>query len=237
MIHYVPCSGGKDSTALLLRLLELGEPNIEPVITPTGDELPEMEEHWAKIEALIGTKITRIACPSLFDLIDTFQALPNWRMRWCTRMIKIVPFQAFVSAHKPCIISVGLRADEPDELRSGMEMEGDTTGIIQRYPLREWGWGFKEVMQYLNGRGIKIPKRTDCGMCFFQRLPEWYALWQNYPLHYAKYEAMEERIGHTLRSDGRDTWPAPLKGLRQEFERGRVPKERQRKETCRVCSL
>lgn len=234
--HFVPCSGGKDSTALLLRLIELEPEGVQPVITPTEDELPEMEAHWLKLEQLTGKTFTRIQCPSLMDLIDKFEALPNYRMRWCTRLIKIVPFEAFIKAQGLCVVSVGLRFDEPSEVRSGMEM--DLSEVTQRFPLREWGWRLKDVVDYLKARGVTVPKRTDCGCCFFQRIHEWHSLWQEHPERWTRYEALEARIGHTFRSPHRDSWPAALKDMRAEFERGRKPlKRKEPTEICRACSL
>lgn len=50
-VNVVALSGGKDSTALALRLREV-EPDTETLylITPTGDELPPMLEHWKRLE-------------------------------------------------------------------------------------------------------------------------------------------------------------------------------------------
>lgn len=110
--------------------------------------------------------------------------------------------------------------------------------IEQRFPLRELGWGVTEVWAYLDEKGILIPKRTDCMRCFFQRLIEWYELWRDYPEKWAEIEAEEAFYGHTYRSEQRDSWPAALKDLREEFEKGRIPKDtRDRKIMCRVCSL
>ena len=51
--HIVGLSGGKDSTALAIRLKELNpDANYLYVCTPTGDELPEMETHWNNLECI-----------------------------------------------------------------------------------------------------------------------------------------------------------------------------------------
>ena len=53
--HVVGLSGGKDSTAMALRLVELNPTTPYTFIcTPTGDELPEMEAHWKLCEGLLG---------------------------------------------------------------------------------------------------------------------------------------------------------------------------------------
>lgn len=240
--HIVALSGGKDSTAMALALAEKEPRDYEYVITPTGNELDEMFEHWKKLKCLLGN-LTVLAETSLDSLIKSQNALPNWRMRWCTRILKIQPFQAYVLKRAPATIYVGLRADEPADKRRGA-IYGDLP-VEQRYPLREWGWGLKEVLGYLEPRGIKIPARTDCACCFFQTLAEWWYLWKYNRDKWDESEAYEEMTGHTFRSEQRDTWPAALKELRGEFERGRVPRGvslqsdlfAQRPMMCRICAL
>ena len=58
--NVVSLSGGKDSTAMLLMLLERGEPVADVVFFDTGWEFPEMYEHLAKLETFTGLKITRL---------------------------------------------------------------------------------------------------------------------------------------------------------------------------------
>lgn len=208
------------------------------VCTPTGDELPEMFEHWVKLGKLLGKPILPVTHRlDLNGLIAEQNALPNYRMRWCTRMLKIEPYRLWLAANTPCVSYVGLRADE--EGRAG-GIYDDIPDVTTRLPLREIGWGEGDVWDYLDKKGVKIPARTDCARCFFQRLYEWHALWLNHPEVYAHAERQEKEIGHTFRSDGRDTWPASLEGLRLEFEKGRVPKPRGealKRLQCRSCTL
>jgi PP-loop superfamily ATP-utilizing enzyme len=235
-------SGGKDSTALALRLAGLGE-DYTLLFTPTGDELPECLEHIARVVTLTGRPLVVRSCGrSLYGLIDGYEALPNNRQRWCTRQLKIEPAKAYLLEHPGSVLLVGLRADE--EHREGMWGEFAS----YRYPLREWGWGLQEVWGYLDARAVKVPDRTDCAVCYDQRLSEWYRLWKEHPDRYARAEGLEARTGHTFRSPSRDTWPAALKDLRAEFERGRklrgiVPLplfatyDTPARDRCRVCSM
>ena len=130
---------------------------------------------------------------------------------------------------------MGLRADE--ERREG----GDYSAVIgaeMRFPLREWGWGIADVFAYLASVGQTIPMRTDCARCFYQTLPEWHALWTQHPDIYFEAAQQEVTYGHTFRSPQRDTWPAGLMELANEFASGRVPKPRRDKHAemkCRVC--
>lgn len=234
MKHIVALSGGKDSTALALRLQEAEPQEYTFICTPTGDELPEMVEHWTKLETLLGAPLLRITNETLEYWITKFQALPNWRQRWCTRLLKIEPTKAYLAANLPATLYVGLRADEP--MREG----GIYEGADQRFPLREWGWGLSEVTEYLRERGVIIPRRTDCARCYGQRLIEWKRLWRDAFDIYADAARQEEKYGATFRSPGRDTWPASLAGLAEEFKRGRKvrgEKDDTDFDVCRACSL
>lgn len=241
MKHVVALSGGKDSSCLALRLRET-EPTIdfEFVCTPTGDEPPEMFAHWRHLGDILGKPIIPIMGGTLASLIQKQNALPNWRQRWCTRMLKIEPYAAWLTRQGEVTSYVGLRADEPE--REGGDYL-DIPGVVMRFPLREWGWGLAEVLGYLKDRKITIPKRTDCLKCFYQRLIEWYEFWRDHKESWAEGERMEEATGHTFRSPGRDTWPASMEGLRKRFESGDVPKDTRKSSDplaemqCRVCRL
>jgi 3'-phosphoadenosine 5'-phosphosulfate sulfotransferase (PAPS reductase)/FAD synthetase len=244
-LHVVGLSGGKDSTALALALLDREPREYAYVCTPTGDELPEMEAHWNRLAELLGQPLVRLSSgKTLNSLIEKYGALPNWRQRWCTRELKIEPYRKWLTEQartRDVVSYIGLRADEED--REGVnyanELDLFARKIVSRFPLREWGWGLAEVWDYLDERGVAIPARTDCGKCYAQQLIQWRDLLFKHPDRYAEAEKQEADTGHTFRSPGRDTWPAALKDLRKEFERGRPLRERkdERGKVCRVCSL
>lgn len=242
LAHVVALSGGKDSTAMALRLSETESGPFTFVCTPTGDELPEMVAHWRRLESLLSAPLLMLEYPGgLKALCKSEGALPNHRMRFCTRILKLAPFRRFMQEASPCTAYVGLRADEDDREGHGGDLAPG--GVArQRFPLREWGWGEEEVWSYLNSRGIVIPERTDCARCFYQRIGEWWNLWRQHPEIWADAEREEVDCGHTYRSPGRDTWPVALKDLRAVFETGRKPDVslrmmETRKGMCRACTL
>lgn len=233
MKHVVALSGGADSTAMSLRLKEL-HPEIEYefVYTPTGDELPPMEAHWKNLSNIIGP-IKKLSTLTLFDVIEKKKAIPNFRMRFCTEVIKIKPFLKYMETlPKGSIMYVGLRGDE--EARTGLYTDEEDTFSVS-YPMREWKWTRKDVENYLSCRGISIPERTDCGACFYQRLEEWKELNDKYPDRYDKYIELEEKYGHTFRSPKRDTWAVSLKDLREEFKKRSLRKNK-KKDRDLMCS-
>lgn len=223
MKHIVALSGGKDSTAMALRLAEVEPRDYIYVCTPTGDESSDMLHHWKTLGELLGKPLIQLTrshddgrTMTLDSLIEHFKALPNSRQRWCTRMLKIEPMIAFLKAHAPAVQYVGLRADE--EERKGIyseEVESD-------FPLRRFGWGIKRVTDYLRHRGIRIPKRTDCLKCYDQRLYEWRDFHDNYLGRWVVAEGQEDVTGATFRSPSRDSYPASLRDLAKEFLRRRT---------------
>lgn len=243
MKHIVCLSGGKDSTALALRLAETEPRDYEYLITPTGNELPEMIDHWKKLAELLGKPLTvRTMGLGLSAAIRAQNMIPNFRARWCTRILKIQVAEMFFVVNAPCTSYVGLRADEDETKRVGMY--GEIEGLTKRYPLREWGWNLKTVLSYLESRGVSIPARTDCAWCFYQKIGEWWNLWKDHPDYFKAGEDLEAEMKHTFRSDSRDSWPAALKDLRAEFEKGNRPKGAgqldlfsERADMCRACSL
>jgi len=226
---------------MALRLAEVEPREYEYLITPTGNELPEMFEHWKRLALQFGKPLTVLTCgKSLQRLIADMRMIPNFRARWCTRILKIEVAEQYLCAIAPAVSYVGLRADE--EEREGMY--GVIADVEKRYPLREWGWKLADVLNYLECKGVKIPARTDCAWCFFQRIGEWWNLWKDYPEIFRQAEEIELEVGHTFRTPGKDSWPTALKDMRQKFEGGSRPKHagqlgilEERDGMCRACTL
>lgn len=230
----VAFSGGKDSTATALLLHERGE-DFDLLFTPTGNEMPGLFAHMDQVVSRVGKTLIQPANRSLDDWIRHFSALPNNRQRWCTRLIKIEPCVAWLKAHPGTTLCVGLRADE--EHRTGLYGEHAT----YRYPLREAGMQLADVYALCRKHGLMPPARTDCAVCPYQRLGEWYELWRDHRDMWMQGEAYEETTGHTFRSASRDKWPAAMKNMRKIFEEGGRPQRSLRTmaltQPCRVCSL
>lgn len=240
--HLVALSGGHDSTSMSFLLKEKEPRTYNYLCTPTGNELPEMFEFWNLLGAKLGRRLIPIMNGTLSSVIEQQGMLPNHRARFCTRILKIIPYREFLAREAlngPIVSYVGLRADEP-----GGAFD-DIPGVQMRFPLREWGMGEDEVQADLAARGVVCPNRTDCAWCYHQRLGEWWELWWFHPELYAEAEALELKRDATFRTPGRDSWPASLKELRQRFEQGDFPtrsldkmeRERQMTGACRVCRL
>ncbi len=207
---------------MALRLVEAEPDDYLFCITPTGRELPEMIEHWNRMECSLGSKLIRVPGPTLLERIKAYKTLPNFRLRYCTREVKIEPFIAFAASKAPAVCYVGIRADEAED-REGTNWQG-VEGVTQNLPLVRWGWGLSKVKDYLRQKNIVVPKRTDCDLCYHQQIGEWWRLWRDHKDRWQEIEALEIWTGHTLRSEQRDSWPASLVELRKKFEQGYIPR-------------
>lgn len=120
--HVMGISGGKDSGALAIYLFDkYPELEIEYYFTDTGKELQETYNLISNIEKLTGRTVTRIeaADRSHEDPFDHFLKLyggylPSSNARWCTKKLKLEPFEKWVG-NDPVISYVGIRGDEDRE--------------------------------------------------------------------------------------------------------------------------
>lgn len=112
--HIAGLSFGKDSVCMALALKEKEPRPYNFVCTPTGDELPEMVAHMDRIETLLGQKVIHLTNGTLASLINQMHMLPNFRSRFCTRLLKLKPFGEFMTANAPVVAYVGLRDDEDE---------------------------------------------------------------------------------------------------------------------------
>jgi hypothetical protein len=120
--HILGISGGKDSAALALYLNELyPELDIEYYTSDTGRELDETYKLIDRLESRMGRPIKRLDAVDLTNVADKspfdhFLALyggylPSSTSRWCTKKLKLEPFEAYIG-DEPTISYVGIRGDE-----------------------------------------------------------------------------------------------------------------------------
>ena len=203
--HIVPLSGGKDSTALAIYLNQRNpETNYEYVFSDTGAELPETYDYFERLEHVLGQKINRVTA---FDLVNVaekhgrspFDAvlyehfsgfLPSPRSRWCTRMLKIIPFEKFIDGDK-AYSYIGIRADEK---RKGYTSNGgkpvlmsEEPNITPVYPFKDYGLTIVDIRHILEDSGLgqagyyEWRSRSGCYFCFYQQLAEWQGLKEHHP--------------------------------------------------------
>ena len=196
--HVLGLSGGKDSAALAIYLkdqyIEIHQ-RMEYFFSDTGAELKEAYEFLDKLETYLGKEINRISTGREFDhwLRVHNDMLPSARQRWCTRTMKIKPFEEFVR-DEPVVSYVGIRADED---REGYISQKPTIRAV--FPFIEDGLVRNDIFRLLED-SVGIPEyyrwrsRSGCYFCFFQRQDEWLGLKENHPELFEKAKEYERRF-------------------------------------------
>lgn len=226
LIHVVSLSGGKDSTAMLLMMLEKGMPVDIILFCDTGLEFPDMYKHLDEIENYTGRKITRLKAPFSFEyyfidvivkrkneqeFIEKYGRLYNgnsWpgpRQRWCTSRLKDAPREKFLSLLKKqytVIEYVGIAADEEYRLKRKVNKKENV-----RHPLVEWGMTENECLRYCYEKGFdwnglyKYFKRVSCWCCPLQPLSELRILYNYYPELWKQLREWDDKTWRKFRAD------------------------------------
>lgn len=198
--YLVPCSGGNDSTALAILLCCLF-PHIDWILlfTDTKAEPQETYDNLDLLEATLGRKITRLVPErGLFEMIDDYNGyLPSQQARWCTKSLKIQPFDRYIKEHLAgenvqVWSFVGIRADED---RFGFISEDGALQMV--FPFKKLGVE-REAVYAIVSRTLGIAKtyrtrsRSGCGVCPFQRVSELVGLLLESPEEFAKGQRYEK---------------------------------------------
>jgi len=200
--HVLGLSGGKDSAALAIYMNQMHpELDIEYFFTDTDKELPEVYSYLSMLEGFLGKEITRLDPRRHFDywLVQYKNFLPSAQTRWCTRMLKLKPFEKWVKAEfldngYTVNSYVAIRADE--EYREGYTSKDQN--LIIKLPLKEDGIDKAGVMDILESSGLGLPayyewrSRSGCTFCFFQQKIEWVRLIDRHPDAFEEAKAYEK---------------------------------------------
>ncbi len=193
--HVLGLSGGRDSAALAVYMRqEHPHLDIQYFFTDTGKELPEVYEFLGRLEGFLGKSIERLNPDRDFDfwLKQYNNFLPSPQTRWCTRQLKLRPFekwvQSFLDNGDRVTSYVAIRGDE--DYREGYSSKHENLVIC--LPFKEAGIDKAGVIDILEAAGLGLPKyyswrtRSGCTFCFFQQKIEWVRLKEQHP------EAFEE---------------------------------------------
>ena len=168
--HLLGISGGKDSAALAIYLKsKYPSFDIEFYTCDTGKELEETYQLIRNLEVYLGIKINLLQAAenSSEDPFDHFLKmyggfLPSSNSRWCTKKLKLEPFEKYVG-NDPVISYVGIRGDE--------EREGyiSTKKNIQSiFPFRRNIWSLDVISKLFSNQNIEnlnnLFKNIDFGM-------------------------------------------------------------------------
>jgi len=194
--HIVNFSGGKDSTAMLFKMLENGYKIDYIVFCNTGVEFPEMYKHIEQVKKeLIKFNLKIIELKpnhSFFYWLTDYKrtrgeykglpyGFPSWKNRWCTTNIKLRPLfkfeQQLIKKGFTIISYVGYSLDETK--RATKIKKRETKNKKFKFPLIEdFKMTEKDCLKYSYNLGFdwdgvydKV-SRLSCYICPFSRLSE-----------------------------------------------------------------
>lgn len=236
---YVSFSGGKDSTAMLLRLLELGAQVDRIVFADTGFEFADLHAYIDRIEKHINRKVIRLQPEKgLWEKwfygkttrgkhVGKPRGFPFYAYGcWYSREAKIKPLQkAMVDAK---VIYVGIAADEAHRCSSD--------GFV-RYPLVEWGWTERDCVDYLRRKGLMNPlyedyNRLGCYLCPKQSMASLHSLWRTNPTLWSRTRRWDEESRRITEHGMKEK---PLADHERLFASGWKPRQRP-KYACESCN-
>ena len=199
--HVLGISGGKDSAALAVYMAQnYPELDIDYFYADTGKELPEVYEFLGRLEGLLQKTIIRLNPDRDFDfwLKQYNNFLPSPQTRWCTRQLKIQPFEQWIKpelqAGKNIYNYVAIRSDE--SFREGYKGNSDRMQTV--LPFKQAGIDKEGVKEILDSSGLGMPdyyewrSRSGCTFCFFQQKIEWVRLRERHPEAFEEAKAYEK---------------------------------------------
>lgn len=205
----VSFSGGKDSTCMLLMMLEKGMQVDYILFCDTGLEFPQMYDHVQKVDEYIqktyGKSITYLKPLKSFEyyLLEKEKTRGKYKgnhgygwsspmNRWCTSMLKTAPVKRFMREHsftsKNSIMCIGIAKDEPKRIRD------------KCYPLVDFGVTEEKALEYCYAHGFdwgglyKERKRLSCWICPLQHINDLRLLYRNFPKLWNRLKELNDKV-------------------------------------------
>jgi 3'-phosphoadenosine 5'-phosphosulfate sulfotransferase (PAPS reductase)/FAD synthetase len=216
-------SGGKDSTAMLLKMIEKNYQIDDIVMADTGVEFPEMYDHVKAVQNYIGREITILKTQYPFGFMlsslirykgkrktynklikdiyvdsNTGYGWPDMMNRWCTSQKKQAASQYLKGKKYTEFHGIAVDEKHRAEKNKGRDI---------KYPLIEWGMTEKECLQYCYDRGFRWGglyekmSRVSCYLCPLQRLSDLEVVYREYPELWNKMLDMDQYSFRRFRSD------------------------------------
>lgn len=204
-------SGGKDSSAMVLTLLENNEPIHSLVFVDTGFEFPALYSHIEKFEKYVGIPIIRLNFSTSFESLMTKHVIsrgkhkgqagygwPRPNARYCTTY-KTNAFDKYKRnelkgiAYNECI---GIAYDEQNRAKKN-----------KRYPLIEYQMTEKDCLHkcyengfYYDGLYEKFD-RLSCYLCPLKKLKEYEIIYKEFPELWEKMRLLDNSCINEFRID------------------------------------
>ena len=218
MINIAMLSGGQDSTAMTLRLLEIGEPVDIIAFCDTGLEHKAMYDYIDNLDAFFRRKYNK----EILRLYPS-KEFEEWVFGKCTKgenegKIRGVPRIADLCywrrEAKEYPLTRWLKKQGINKYTKYVGYTSTETARAMnmdehnyRAPLIEWGWNEIMCRNYLREMEMENPLyrhfgRTGCAICPKQRIDDYYNLYKHYPEVWAYMKDLEGRVTTARKKNG-----------------------------------
>jgi 3'-phosphoadenosine 5'-phosphosulfate sulfotransferase (PAPS reductase)/FAD synthetase len=206
-------SGGKDSTAMLLLMIEKKIPFDEIIYFDVGSwEFPEMRKHIEKVERYINRKITKLHSKKSFEYWfwqhwpergksnqpGLGKSWPTPMRRWCTREKN----ETIDRYCRNSIRAIGFAYDEKHRKETK-----NIQKLVTIFPLIDLEITEKKALDICYSRGFDWGglyehfDRVSCWLCPLQPLKSLRALYQYYPKLWEQLQRMSQNTWQQFRKD------------------------------------
>lgn len=215
--HIVSFSGGKDSTAMLLKMLELKMQIDEIIFLDTGMEFPEMYDHIEKIKIYIKREITILKSEKTFEYFmfehkkikgknkgQKGYSWPDFRNRWCTQALKKQIIKKYLKEKYTGYEVIEYHGIAVDETK---RLENKNKEKKVRYPLAELGMTEKDALNYCYQKGFNWNglyqefDRVSCWCCPLKSLKELKILYKKHPKLWNTLKEWDSKTYRKFRAD------------------------------------
>lgn len=216
MKHIVSFSGGKDSTAMLLKMIENNMPIDEVIMCDTGVEFEDMYKHIEKVQSMINMPIIILRADKsyeyyMFEHIKTRgknkgskgYSWADFRNRWCTQLLKKSVINKYLKEkykNEEITEYHGIAVDEIKRLNKNKEKN-------VKYPLADWNMTELDCLQYCYDKGLdwnglyKKLGRVSCWCCPLKSLKELKVIYHDYPKYWQKLKEYDSKTYRKFRAD------------------------------------
>lgn len=224
-MNIVSFSGGKDSTAMLLMMIEKNIPIDRIICIDTTKEFPYMYEHIEKVQQIVAPlniEIVKIDFDYWFgEHIKTRGKMkgsrgygwPDFRNRWCTALKQEAYGRFAASAQYEKRKRGGVNSIPKDAIEfhgiafDEQKRADNNKGRNIKYPLIEWGITEAEALSYCYSKGLTWGglyekfTRVSCWCCPLSRIGELRVLHDEFPLLWKELQAMDGKSFRKFRSN------------------------------------
>lgn len=220
--YIASCSCGKDSIAMVLKLLALGYPLTHVIFYNTGMEFDAILNNWKKLVKILEEHgvitvhlqpETSFLMQMLINPVNKKDGSIGFGYDWCGGVCrwrttdKVVAIKKFLdSLDGDYIQYIGYAVDEPDRVNNKLSQIGN-----KRFPLVELNMTEADCLQYCYDNGFdwmedgvelySILKRVSCWCCKNKNLEELRNIYHFLPRYWGYLKGLQSRIDRPFYTD------------------------------------